>query len=233
MFVAAAVRRSAVGSVDRDRSSGRSRRSTRPGCGGPTRAGARCTSRGCSPSSSGRRARSARGTILMPPVCAPPRSPAPRSGFMLHEPLLAHQRLDDRAAALAVADRSACTARPSRAALAPRGRRRSRSRASKRSMPAYGPASSFIVPSRFDRVDDRQAVALADLEVDRVVAGRHLQRAGAELRARPPRRRRSGSRALDERQQRLAPDDVRCSARPRGAPRRPCRRRSSPAASSR
>ncbi len=56
-----------------------------------------------------------------------------------------------------------------------------RSRASKRSRPAYWPAASFMRASRPMTVIDRQVVALADLEVDRVVAGRHLQRAGAAL----------------------------------------------------
>ena len=53
-------------------------------------------------------------------------------------------------------------------------------RATKRSSPAYGPAFSFIVPSRFITLMISKLVALADLVVGRIVARRHLDGAGAE-----------------------------------------------------
>ena len=58
---------------------------------------------------------------------------------------------------------------------------RMRSSASSCVRPASSPASSFIRPS--GPITDRlgQAVVAPDLEVERVVAGRHLQRAGPEL----------------------------------------------------
>ena len=88
--------------VARRRHAAVSRRSTRRGCGGPTRAGARCTSRGCSPSSRSRSCSS----------CAGRSDPAVfdrldgRLGerLDLHEPLLRDERLDHRLAAVATPD---------------------------------------------------------------------------------------------------------------------------------
>ena len=87
-------------------------------------------------------------------------------------------------------------------------------------------------PVLADDADALEAVAVADLEVVGVVAGRDLQRARAEVRLdvvvgddrqAPP----------DERQDELLADEVRRSARRRGARRPRCRRAASPGARSR
>ncbi len=74
------------------RSSRRRPRSTRPGCGGPTRSGARCTSRGCSPSSRGRSSSHVLGDDARCGRRAPPAMACSASGLHLHEPLLARGR---------------------------------------------------------------------------------------------------------------------------------------------
>ena len=98
-----AALRARRGRLHATRSSRRTPRSTRPGCGAPTTAAARCTSRGCSPSSSGRPSSSAPGTNFTSPLR---RGLDRRLGERrhLHEPLPRQARLDDGVAARAVPD---------------------------------------------------------------------------------------------------------------------------------
>ena len=73
------------------------------------------------------------------------------------------------------------TARASRAGRAPCSQARIRSSASSWVRPASSPASLVHAPVGADHRRLGQAVVAADLEVGRVVAGRDLERAGAEL----------------------------------------------------
>ena len=160
----------------------RSRRArTTRAAGGPTRAGATCTRAGCSPSSRGRSWRcasggSARGRSLTASMagrasssmrqnhCSETRGSmrAPRAAAVPHGVavgLLAAQRPARRAA------------RPPRA-RGPRPRSRPPSQSGRRSRRRA---------VEVDRGQRRQPVAAADLEVDRVVARRDLERARAEV----------------------------------------------------
>ena len=170
-------------------------RRTRPGCGAPTRAGARCTSRARSRASRGRPWPSARARSAAR-RSSPPRSPARRAApcFTNHCSLI--ERLDHALAA--VGDRRRCARSSSTLLEQPELLERldaPPSRAFSRGRPANGPPFSLSVPSFVEDVDDRQLVARAALVVGRVVAGRDLDRAGAERRLDASRRRRSGSRA--------------------------------------
>ena len=100
---------------------------TRPGCGGPTTAGARCTSRGgCRPSRSSAAPSPAGWIVTRPSRTASPAAWA--SGPTLTHHCMRQPRLDGRLAARAVADGVRCTA-ASRRRCGPRraARRRSRS----------------------------------------------------------------------------------------------------------
>ena len=80
------------------------RRSTRPGCGGPTTAGARCTSPGCSSSSACTSSVHSSGTNLVLP-CSHGGERLVGERLGLDPPLLHQHRLDHRARALAAAAR--------------------------------------------------------------------------------------------------------------------------------
>ena len=96
-----------------------------------------------------------------------------------HEPLQADQRLNDRVAAFAVAD--AVRVRLNLDQMAPFVQiADDRLAAFEAVHPNIRPGVLAHGAVFFYRVDHRQLVALANLEVDRVVAGRHLQRATAE-----------------------------------------------------
>ena len=128
------------------------RRGTRPAAGGPTTAGARCTRGGCSPSSRGRRAPSARGGSARG-------RPRPRSiagcGELVHahEPLQRDQRLDRARPSGARTARRACRARCARSrpprAAPRRPRRAPRARSGPRS--ARRPRRSCGRPRRSRR----------------------------------------------------------------------------------
>jgi hypothetical protein len=74
---------------------------TRPGSGGPTRAGARCTRAGCSPSSRNRSSPSSSARTSCGPR-APRRSPAGQRLGGVDVPLVGQERLDRHAAAVAM-----------------------------------------------------------------------------------------------------------------------------------
>ena len=148
------------------------------------------SSRGCSPSSSGRRRGSARARSA---GCRPwpPRWPAAPASSMrtnhcveISGSTTVSQRWQWPTAWM-------CGSVRTRRRPAPVARRRPSARR-RCACPSKGPALAFIVPSGFMTVDRRQIVALADLEVVRIVGRRHLDRAGAEGSGRPPRRPRSG-----------------------------------------
>ena len=153
---------------------------TRPGCGAPTRAGARCTSRGCCASSGSRSSTSSRGRSLVLPC-----STASMAGLASGSIFTNH--CVDSIGSTTVSQRwqwpTACTC-----GFEPRSRpssfRRALTalRAAKRSSPANGPALGGDHARLVEDRDHGQVVALAGLEVVGVVGGRHLHRAGAELR---------------------------------------------------
>ncbi len=197
---------------------------------GPTRAGARCSSRG-SPRASGSRTgagsrggsgRAARAAPRAPARAAPPSRTTTGARSAARCACGSARRCRPRAG----------SSRASRARRARVSHASTRSSASSCVSPASSPASSVIRPSGPITVSVGQAVVAADVEVHRIVAGRDLERAGAEARARRARRR-SPARAA-RRPARSPPcRSRRGSARRRGA-RRPRRRRgSSPAAPSR
>ena len=111
------------------------RRRTTPGSGGPTRAGARCTSPGCSRATGCRSWSSARERTS-PRPCATASRPVLGQAVHLHEPLVGEHRLDDRRrCGPSAAPCSLCGFFADQEALAARGPRRTRLRASKRSSP--------------------------------------------------------------------------------------------------
>ena len=99
-----------------------------------------------------------------------------------HEPLRRDQRLDDRVAALAVADRVHVRLSAYQAAVLLAVARRRAERASAIVMPREWTGVGVHRAVGVHDVDRGQTVALADLEVVRVVGGRHFHRAGAERR---------------------------------------------------
>ena len=169
---------------------------TRPGSDGPTRAGARCTRAGCSPSSRNR--------------CSPSSSARTRCGprftasiaglasvFGVDIPLVGEERLDDDVRAVAMRHGVDMRLDLLDQALRLQLARRCVLRAAKRSRPCNSRSSSQlrlgstpcdevgIAAARasppVEDVDLRQVVALADLEVVEVVRRRDLHRAGALL----------------------------------------------------
>ena len=96
---------------------------TTPGSGGPTTAGAKCTTAGCCASIRNRSSPSSSGTNTVLPF-----STAAMAGFGerlgIDIPLLGEPRLDDDAGAVAVRHLVACAARPCREAPAPPSARR-------------------------------------------------------------------------------------------------------------
>ena len=123
-----------------------------------------------------------------------------------HEPLLAEHRLDDRPTALAMPDRM-----PVRLDLLDQPQPL---KVGDDDLAAFEAVHSLVRPRlgvhravACHRDDRRQAVSLANLEVDRVVPRRDLERSGPELRVyRLIRNNRD--LALDDRQQRFPPDDL-------------------------
>ncbi len=149
-----------------------------------------------------------------------------------HEPLLADQRLDNGAAAVAGADRVRVwlflDQKPLRLQVGDDGLARLEA-----ILALVRPGLGGHLAVEADGRDNGQAVAVADLEVERVVPGRDLEGAGAELRL--------DGVVGDDRHQtandghagaQLAGDAL-DNARRRDARRLPCRRRWSPVAWSR
>ena len=169
------------------RSSRRSRRSSRPGCGGPTRAGGRCTSRGCSPSSCSRSCSKRSGTKLQSRRCVTHVDGGLCQRLHLHEPLLGDHAARRWCGSGSRCRRCACSGSTLTAdalrfqvfddGLAGLLRQRSMPRDTcRRRSCAHG------ARRRSCTLDDhRQVVALADLEVVRVVRRGDLHHAGAEL----------------------------------------------------
>ena len=157
------------------------RRGTRPGSGGPTRAGARCTRAGCSRASRGRPSCAApRGGS----ACgrrARPRSPAWRARSC-------RRTTGARSAARSAGPSGASAARRARRAGCRRRGPRSRSAATTASRASSTRQAAERLgrgvgdrPVLADHGDLVEPVLAADLEVVRVVARRDLERAGAEL----------------------------------------------------
>ncbi len=178
----AAARRARVRRPLRAPTRCRSRRSRRPGCGAPTRSGARCTSRGCSPSSRGRPCpalgHEARSSPLLHGLDR-------RLGQRLH----LHEPLRARGAARPPCRSGSNGPRRAWCSSIFSSRPGSSSglhdflRQSKRSMPGVRPGVLVHRAVFVDHdVDMAQVVALAHLEVVRIVRRRHLHRARAELR---------------------------------------------------
>ncbi len=183
---------------------------TRPGSGGPTRAGGRCTRARCSPASGSRSSRRARAGC----GCGRRgRRRAPGFGERrgVDVPLVGQERLDRDLGAVAVRDGvDLLVDAVEPALLARRGSTTTvarlvavearRGRASSSAGVDARPRKAGVVRMSADRaragvhdVDRRQAVALADLPVVEVVRRGDLDRAGALRRDRRRRRRRSGS----------------------------------------
>ena len=151
-----------------------------------------------------------------------------RQRLHLHEPLRGEQRLDDRLAALAGSDAQrvvfdlfqqtlarAGPAPPPRAPRSGRGPGRSRRQRS----------CALLV----NHHHARQVVALGNVEVVRIVRGRHLHGAGAELRVHELVGD-DGNHAPEQRQNDLAAHAACGNARPRDSPPPPYRPASFPAA---
>ncbi len=159
---------------------------TRPGCGGPTRAGARRTRARCCASTRNRSSPSGVGSNTVSPC-----STALIAGWArvvgVDVPLVGQPGLDHHAGAVAVrAPRGGSSRSPrSQAQLLHRRGRRSpcgrRSGPCRRSRPGRRGRCSVRRRGVQD-VDQRQVVALADLEVVEVVGGRDLHRARALFR---------------------------------------------------
>ena len=145
-------------------------------------------------------------------------------------PLRRDERLDPRVAPLARADGVTVRLALLERARAPPPRRRPVAFAVFWSRPSK--PSAVIRPSGPITVSARQPVVAADVEVHRVVAGRDLDRSGAELGI-DPRVRDHGDAALDDGDDDLAADRVAVARRRPGAPRPRRRRASSRAARSR
>ena len=173
---AAALRR-----LRRRRRSPRRRRSTRPAAGVPTRAGARCTRAGCSRASRGRPSPSARDGSGRVPT-RPPRSPArpARPSRMNH----CSEISGSIALARSGARTAPCACRAPACAIRPSCSSASTTAALRLvdGEPGEAPGGLGHAPVLADHGDLLEPVAAADLEVVRVVAGRDLERAGAELR---------------------------------------------------
>ena len=135
--------------------------STRPGCGAPTRAAARCTSRGCSPASARRPSSKRSGWKRTRPVA---RRGQRRLGerLHLHEPLVREARLHHRVAAVAVRHRVRVLLHLLQQPLRRRSACTTARRASKRSSPrnASGTSSAMRGLGRH-HVDARRARAAA------------------------------------------------------------------------
>ncbi len=151
----------------------------------------------------------------------------------LHEPLRRDHRLDDGARSLRARERHRVRLRLRARARAPASRAFTALRASKRSMPANGAAVVVHLSVEREHREERQAVALADLEVVEVVRGRDLHRAGAERHVDEDRVADDRDLAAEDRMAHRLADEVRVARDRPGARRSPCRRASSPAASSR
>ena len=159
----------------------RRRARTRPGSGGPTRSGARCTRAGCCASIR----RTCSPIAAARTRCArsrPPRSPAWPASSASQIPLVGQPGLDHHARAVAVRhhqrvvldllEQAQRLRDRRRSACAPRtGRGRDRLRA----------PSSFSCASRSKMLIERQAVPLPDLEIVEIVRRRDLDRAAARL----------------------------------------------------
>ena len=180
---------------------------TRPGSGGPTRAGARCTRAGCCASTRSRSLAHCSGTKRVRPSSTA-RIASARERLGVGVPLVAQHRLDRRLGALAVGHAVADRLDLLDQALRPRGRRaRARARRSGRGRGRAPAPASLRRPSVSMMLIIGEVVAAADLEVVEVVARRDLDRARALLRV--------GvfvgddrQAAADQRQDRVAADQV-------------------------
>ena len=176
---AASPRRSAAPRPGRRRRSRRPGR-TRPGCGGPTTAGGRCTSRACCRPrrSSAWPARPARSATR------PSRTASPAA--LASGPVLTNHCSDSRGSTVVLQREqcpTACTYGRFSATIRPCSRSAATiaGRASNRSSPWNGPGA--VITPRSSMIGQAgQVVPLADLEVVRVVRRGHLDRAGAERR---------------------------------------------------